>query len=269
MTGWGQEGPMSHIAGHDINYIALSGALYNMGVKGGPPAPPLNLVGDFGGGGMFLALGMVSGILNAQQTGLGQVIDAAMVDGASLLSASFFGQLAAGKLHEGRGQHPLNGASHYYDAYECADGEYISIASVEPQFYEQLKQLLGLTEEDFGEQSNYKLWPTQKLKIKALFLTKTQTQWCELLQDSDVCFAPVLRFDQVADHPHHVARQSFVEIEGVVHPAPAPRFSDTKCEISRPPAKRGQHTEEILADWGYSKHEISTLYSDNAIEGLS
>ena len=269
MTGWGQEGPISHVAGHDINYIALSGALYNMGVKGGPPAPPLNLVGDFGGGGMFLALGMVSAILNAKETGLGQVIDAAMVDGASLLSASFFGQLAAGKLHEGRGEHPLNGASHYYDAYECADGEYVSIASVEPQFYEELKQLLGLTEEDFGEQSNYKLWPTQKAKIKALFLTRTQLQWCELLQQSDVCFAPVLRFEQVADHPHHRARQSFVEIEGVVQPAPAPRFSDTKSEISRPPAKRGEHTDEILLDWGYSKQDIADLYSSQAIEGLS
>ncbi|PCI43981.1 MAG: hypothetical protein COB51_10800, partial [Moraxellaceae bacterium] len=228
-----------------------------------------NVNSNFGGGGMFLALGMVSAILNAKETGLGQVIDAAMVDGASLLSASFFGQLAAGKLHEGRGEHPLNGASHYYDAYECADGEYVSIASVEPQFYEELKQLLGLTEEDFGEQSNYKLWPTQKAKIKALFLTRTQLQWCELLQQSDVCFAPVLRFEQVADHPHHRARQSFVEIEGVVQPAPAPRFSDTKSEISRPPAKRGEHTDEILLDWGYSKQDIADLYSSQAIEGLS
>lgn len=269
MTGWGQEGPISKIAGHDINYVALSGALFNMGVKGGPPAPPLNLVGDFGGGGMFLAFGMVSAIFSAKQTGVGQVVDAAMVDGASLLSASFFGQLAAGKLHEGRGEHVLNGASHYYDAYECADGEYISLASVEPQFYEELKGLLGLSEETFGVQSDHKLWPTQKTKIKALFLTKTRDEWCELLQQSDVCFAPVLRFSEAPEHPHAKARESFVEIDGIVQPAPAPRFSGTKCEISSAPAKRGEHTDDILSDWGYSKDEIAKLHAANAVQGLA
>ncbi|MGK2915812.1 MAG: CaiB/BaiF CoA transferase family protein, partial [Porticoccaceae bacterium] len=171
MTGWGQEGPISQVAGHDINYIALSGALFNFGSKGGPPAPPLNLVGDFGGGGMLLAFGMVSAILKAKISGAGQVVDAAMVDGAAILSAAFFGQLAEGKFREGRGNHPLNSASHYYDAYECADGEYISIASAEPQFYAELKQLLGLGEEEFGVQMNPRLWPDQKAKMRALFLT--------------------------------------------------------------------------------------------------
>lgn len=268
MTGWGQEGPISSIAGHDINYIALTGALFNMGVKGGPPAPPLNLVGDFGGGGMFLAFGMVSAILSAQKTGKGQVVDAAMVDGASVLSTSFFGQMAAGKLHEGRGEHPLNGASHYYDAYECSDGEYISIASVEPQFYAELKQLLELSEEEFGVQSDFKLWPNQKAKIKALFLTKTRDAWVDILQQSDVCFAPVLRFAEAPEHPHAKARNAFVEVDGLVQPAPAPRFSGTPAEVSGPPAKRGQHTNDILSDWGYSADEISALHTNNAVSGM-
>lgn len=267
MTGWGQEGPISHIAGHDINYIALSGVLFNCGVKDGPPAPPLNLVGDFGGGGMLLAFGMVAGILRAKLSGKGQVVDAAMVDGASILSTSFFGQLAEGKLREGRGGHPLNGASHYYDAYECSDGEYISIASVEPQFYEELKELLDLSSEDFGEQMNPKRWAEQKIKIKALFLTKTQQQWCELLQQSDICFAPVLRFAEAPDHPHARARKAFIEIDGVVQPAPAPRFSATPCEIPVSPARRGEHTTEVLSEWGYSPDQIDDLYKRGAIKG--
>ncbi len=268
MTGWGQEGPISKVAGHDINYISLTGALFNMGVKGGPPAPPLNLVGDFGGGGMFLAFGMVSAILNARATGKGQVIDAAMVDGAALLSASFFGQMAAGKLHEGRGESTLNGASHYYDAYECADGEYISIASMEPQFYAELKQYLGLSEEEFGVQSDHRRWPDQKAKIRAVFLTKSRNEWVDLLQQSDICFAPVLRFAEAPEHPHNKARNSFVEIDGVLQPAPAPRFSGTPCEISSPPARRGQHTNEILADWGYSADEIDQLHASHSVSGV-
>ena len=268
MTGWGQEGPISNIAGHDINYIALSGALFNMGVKGGPPAPPLNLVGDFGGGGMLLAFGMVSAMLSAKATGKGQIVDAAMVDGAALLSTSFFGQMAAGKLDEGRGKHILTGASHYYDVYECSDGEYISIASIEPQFYAELKQLLVLSEEDFGNQMDCQLWPDQKTKIKALFLTKSRDEWANLLQQSDICFAPVLRYAEAPEHPHNKARNSFVNVDGVVQPAPAPRFSDTPGEISGPPAERGQHTDEILSDWGYSADEIAKLHANNAVSGV-
>ena len=268
MTGWGQEGPISHISGHDINYVALSGALFNFGVKDGPPAPPLNLVGDFGGGGMLLALGMVSAMLGAKMSGTGQVVDAAMVDGSSILSTSFFGQLAEGKLREGRGAHPLNGASHYYDSYECSDGEYISIASVEPQFYAELVELLELSEEEFGTQMNPKLWPEQKAKITALFLTKSRDEWCELLQQSDICFAPVLRFAEAPDHPHAKAREAFIEVDGVVQPAPAPRFSATPSGISRPPAQRGEHTDEILSDWGYSANEIADLHSKDAVKGI-
>ncbi|MGB5098417.1 MAG: CaiB/BaiF CoA-transferase family protein [Porticoccaceae bacterium] len=268
MTGWGQEGPISQVAGHDINYIALSGALFNFGSKGGPPAPPLNLVGDFGGGGMLLAFGMVSAILKAKTSGAGQVVDAAMVDGAAILSTAFFGQLAEGKFREGRGNHPLNGASHYYDAYECADGEYISIASAEPQFYAELKELLELSEEEFGVQMDPKRWPDQKAKLGALFLTRTRDQWCDLLQQSDVCFAPVLRFAEAPAHPHHRARESFVEIDGVIQPVPAPRFSATPCRVSRPPARRGEHTDEILSEWGLSAAEIADLHAEGVVKGL-
>lgn len=268
MTGWGQEGPISHISGHDINYIALSGALFNIGTRDGPPAPPLNLVGDFGGGGMLLALGMVSAILKAKMSGTGQVVDAAMVDGAAILSTSFFGQLAEGRLREGRGNHPLNGASHYYDAYACADGEYISIASAEPQFYAELKQLLKLSEADFGEQMNPKRWPDQKAKLGAIFLTKTRDQWCDLLQDSDICFAPVLRFAEAPEHPHNKARNAFIEVDGVVQPAPAPRFSATPCAVSRAPAQRGEHTDEILAEWGFSSTQIADYHAQGVVSGL-
>ncbi len=268
MTGWGQEGPISHISGHDINYIALSGALFNIGTRDGPPAPPLNLVGDFGGGGMLLAFGMVSAILKAKMSGTGQVVDAAMVDGAAILSTSFFGQLAEGRLREGRGNHPLNGASHYYDAYACADGEYISIASAEPQFYAELKQLLKLSEAEFGEQMNPKRWPDQKAKLGAIFLTKTRDQWCDLLQDSDICFAPVLRFAEAPEHPHNKARNAFIEVDGVVQPAPAPRFSATPCAVSRAPAQRGEHTDEILAEWGFSSTQIADYHAQGVVSGL-
>ena len=268
MTGWGQEGPIAHVAGHDINYIALSGALFNIGVKGGPPAPPLNLIGDFGGGGLLLAFGMVSAILKAKLSGTGQVVDAAMVDGAAILSTAFFGQLASGNLREGRGEHPLNGASHYYAAYECADGEYISIASAEPQFYAELKQLLGLSEENFGEQMNPKRWPQQKAELKAIFLSKTRDQWCELLQQSDICFAPVLRFAEAPEHPQSLARDAFVKIDDIIQPAPAPRFSATPGAISRPPAQRGEHTDEILAQWHYTADQIARLHAQGVVKGI-
>ncbi|MBL4782049.1 MAG: CoA transferase [Porticoccaceae bacterium] len=269
MTGWGQEGPLSAIAGHDINYIALSGALFNFGTKDGPPSPPLNLVGDFGGGGMLLAFGMVSAILKAKLSGEGQVVDAAMVDGASLLSTAFFGQLAQGRFQEGRGKHPLNGASHYYEVYECADGEFISIASIEPQFYAELKRLLNLSEDDFGEQMQPELWPQQKTQLAALFHSKSREAWCQLLQQSDICFAPVLRFSEAPEDPHSKARNAFIEIDGVVQPAPAPRFSATPAEVSRPPAQRGEHTDELLREWSYSPEEIADLHQSGAVKGLS
>ncbi len=265
MTGWGQEGPIAHTAGHDINYISLAGALFNIGRKGAPPVPPLNLVGDFGGGGMFLAFGMVCGILNARQTGAGQVVDSAMVDGAAVLCAAMYGQLASGRLEEGRETGVVNGATHFYDAFECADGEFVSIASIEPQFYAELCKRMGLDAEDFGEQMNSKLWPEQRAKIAALFRTKTRDEWCDVLQQSDACFAPVLRMAEAIEHPQNRARKTFVEVDGVVQPAPAPRFSGTPPEISSPPARPGEHTDQILADLGFSSDEIGALHESGAV----
>ena len=267
MTGWGQEGPIAHTAGHDINYISLAGALFNIGRKGAPPVPPLNLVGDFGGGGMFLAFGMVCGILSARQTGAGQVVDSAMVDGAAVLCAAMYGQLAAGRLEEGRETGVVNGGSHFYDAFECSDGEFVSIASIEPQFYAELCKLMGLEAEDFGEQMNPKRWPEQRAKIAALFRTKTRDEWCDVLQQSDACFAPVLRMAEAIEHPQNRVRKTFVEVDGVVQPAPAPRFSATPPEISRPPAQPGEYTDEILADFGFSSDEISALHESGAVAG--
>lgn len=268
MTGWGQGGPIANVAGHDINYIALAGALFNIGRKGGPPSPPLNLVGDFGGGGMFLAFGMVCAILRARESGQGQVVDSAMVDGTAVLCTSMFGRLAEGTFEEGRGASSSNGATHYYDAYECADGEYISIASLEPQFYAELCDLLDLDATYFGEQLDPARWPDQKERLQAIFITKTRDAWSELLQQSDICFAPVLRFTEAPNHPHNRARETFVEVDGIVQPAPAPRFSQTPGEIAGPPAERGEHTDEILRDMGFSPDEINALHTKGAIKGI-
>jgi len=269
MTGWGQEGPIAQTAGHDINYIALTGALFNIGPAGGPPVPPLNLVGDFGGGGMFLAFGMVCGILHARASGKGQVVDAAMVDGAAVLCAAFFGQLAAGKLREGRGTGITNGGSHFYDAFECKDGEYVSVAAIEPQFYAELCRRMELDPRDFGKQMEPRLWPEQRKKIAALFRTRTREEWCQVLGQSDACFAPVLRMAEAIEHPHNRARATFVEVDGIVQPAPAPRFSETKPEISRPPARPGEHTDVILGDWGFAADEIAALRAEGAVSGAT
>ena len=268
MTGWGQSGPIAHVAGHDINYIALAGALFNIGRKGGPPVPPLNLVGDFGGGGMFLAFGMVCALLRARESGRGQVVDSAMVDGTAVLSTSMFGRIAEGTMAEGRGTTATNGGTHFYNVYECADGEFISIASIEPQFYAELCEHLNLAEEDFSQQLDPARWDEQEAKLAALFATKTRDEWSALLQDSDICFAPVLRFAEAPQHPHNASRETFVEIDGIVQPAPAPRFSETRPEISRPPAERGEHTDEILADMGFAAEEIAQLHAGGAIKGL-
>lgn len=268
MTGWGQDGPIANVAGHDINYIALAGALFNIGTKGGPPSPPLNLVGDFGGGGMFLAFGMVCAILNARISGRGQVVDSAMVDGTAALCTSMFGRLAEGTFEEGRGKSSSNGATHYYDAYECADGEFISIASLEPQFYAELCGRLELDEADFGVQMDPAQWPEQNEKLAAIFRSKTRDEWCELLEESDICFAPVLRFAEAPKHAHNAARETFVEVDGIVQPAPAPRFSATPGKISRPPAERGEHTDEILREFGLSADDIAQLHATGVVKGM-
>ena len=259
MTGWGQEGPYAHAAGHDINYIALAGALEPMGRAGEAPVPPLNLVGDFGGGGMYLAFGMVCAILEAHQSGEGQVVDAAMVDGAASLMTFFHGFRAMGIWNDERGTNLLDTGAHFYDVFECSDGEYVSIGSIEPQFYAELREKLELTDEKWDQQMSRSMWPELKAELATIFKRRTRDEWCELMEHSDICFAPVLSMEEAPKHPHNVHRGTFVERNGIVQPGPAPRFSRTEAEIQRPPAHAGQHTDELLADVGYAAEEISAL----------
>ncbi|HXG20948.1 MAG TPA: CaiB/BaiF CoA-transferase family protein [Methylomirabilota bacterium] len=269
MTGWGQDGPLAHAAGHDINYIALTGALHSIGRKGEAPVPPLNLVGDFGGGGVYLALGVVAALLEAQKSGKGQVIDVAMVDGASSLMAAIYGLRAAGRWTDQRGENILDTGAHYYDVYETSDGKYVSIGSIEPKFYEELLTLSGLKHEELPRQNDRSAWPMLKNRVAAIFRTKTREEWCRIMEGSDVCFAPVLSMQEAPNHPHNRHRGTFVEVEGVVQPAPAPRFSRTPSAIQRPPAQPGEHTEEALRDWGFSAAELERLRGCGAIGARS
>jgi len=266
MTGWGQEGPYSSAAGHDINYIALAGALAHYGRAGQPPTPPMNMVGDFGGGGMFLAFGVVCALLEAQQSGQGQVIDAAMVDGTATLMTMFWAFSQMG-MHDTskRGANMLDTGAHFYDVYECSDGEYVSIGSIEPQFYAELMRLTGLDrDEEFAQQMDQAQWPHLKARLAEAFRSKSRAEWCEIMEYTDVCFAPVLRMDEAAEHPHNVERRTFVEIAGLTQPAPAPRFSRTTPQIDRPPAHDGQNTVEVLADWGIAEDRITALIDSGA-----
>ncbi|WP_436795399.1 CaiB/BaiF CoA transferase family protein [Actinospongicola halichondriae] len=266
MTGWGQEGPYSQAAGHDINYIALAGALDPIGRRGEAPVPPLNLVGDFGGGGMFLAFGMVCALLEAKNSGEGQVVDAAMVDGSAILTTMFHAFRAMGIWHDERGTNMLDTGAHYYDVYETSDGKYVSIGSIEPQFYAQLLELSGLGQEaDLPHQQDRDQWPAMKEKVAAIFRSKTRDEWCEIMEHTDVCFAPVLSLGEAPSHPHNVERGTFVERNGVVQPAPAPRFSRTTAEIQRPPAHAGQHTDEVLDQFGFDADKITALRAAGAI----
>jgi alpha-methylacyl-CoA racemase len=265
MTGWGQEGPMAHAAGHDINYIALSGALHSIGRRGEAPVPPLNLVGDFGGGALYLALGVVAGLLEAQKSGKGQVVDAAMVDGAASLMTAIYGMRASGLWNENRGDNILDTGAHYYDVYETKDGKFISIGSIEPKFYDELLRLSGLKGQEMPRQNDRTEWPKMKDRIKELFRTKTRDEWCKIMEGSDVCFAPVLSMDEAPHHPHNRHRGTFVDRDGVLQPGPAPRFSRTPSAIQRPPARPGEHTEETLRDWGFSASELDKLRSRGAI----
>ncbi|MFP3906780.1 MAG: CaiB/BaiF CoA transferase family protein [Acidimicrobiales bacterium] len=266
MTGWGQSGPYAHTAGHDINYIALAGALDAIGRAGGPPVPPLNLVGDFGGGGMMLAFGVVCALLEASRSGEGQVVDAAMVDGAAVLMTMFHAFSAMGIWHEERGTNTLDTGAHFYDVYETADAKYVSIGSIEPQFYSELLRLTGLVDEaDFAAQMDRSRWPALKERLAEVFRTKTRDEWCEIMEGTDVCFAPVLSLSEAPQHPHNVERQTFVEIAGVTQPAPAPRFTRTEAEIQRPPAHAGQHTDEVLAAAGFDAARIAELRESGAV----
>jgi alpha-methylacyl-CoA racemase len=265
MTGWGQEGPMAQAAGHDINYIALAGALEPIGRPGEAPVPPLNLVGDFGGGGLLLAYGMVCALLERQRSGKGQVVDAAMVDGAAILMTMFHGFRQVGFWEEKRASNLLDTGAWFYDAYECKDGKYVSIGSLEPQFFAQLLSLTGLDEEELPPQHDKSKWPAMKERMRALFKTKTRDEWCEIMEGTDVCFAPVLSMSEAPEHPHNRLRKTFVSVEGIVQPAPAPRFSRSEPAIQCPPAHAGQHTAEALADWGIGAAEIDRLKASGAI----
>lgn len=266
MTGWGQEGPYAQAAGHDINYIALAGALEPIGRRGEAPIPPLNFVGDFGGGGMFLAFGIVCALLEAKSSGEGQVVDAAMVDGSAVLTTMFHAFRAMGIWNDERGTNLLDTGAHFYDVYETSDGKYVSIGSIEPQFYAQLLELSGLGDQgDLPHQMDRDQWPAVKERLAAIFTTKTRDEWCEIMEHTDVCFAPVLSLDEAPQHPHNVERGTFVERNGVLQPAPAPRFSRTEAEIQRPPSHAGQHTDEVLGQFGFDADRIAKLREDGAI----
>ena len=265
MTGWGQEGPLAHAAGHDINYIALIGALHSVGRKGQAPVPPLNLVGDFGGGALYLALGVVAGLLEAQKSGKGQVVDTAMVDGAASLMTAIYGMHGAGIWNNNLGENILDTGAHYYEVYETKDGKHVAIGSIEVKFYEELLRLSGLKGEKLPEQNDRSAWPAMKERLAAIFRTKSRDEWCRIMEGSEICFAPVLSMEEAPRHPHNRHRRTFVEYDGVVQPAPAPRFSRTPSAIQRPPAKPGEHTEEALHDWGFGPEELKRLAAAGVI----
>ena len=265
MTGWGQDGPYALAAGHDINYIALSGVLSMIGRKGEGPVPPLNLVGDFGGGGMFLAFGVAAALVSARSTGQGQVVDAAMVDGAAVLAAMFSSMTATGMWLEERGSNMLDTGSHFYDVYECSDGEYVSIGSIEPQFYSILLDKLGLDPADLPRQHDREQWPALKVKVASIFKTKTRDEWSEIMEHTDICYAPVLNWSEAPHHPHNTERSTFIDIEGITQPAPAPRFSGTPTAVPAPPPFPGQNTDDTLVAFGFSADELSSLRDAGAI----
>ena len=264
MTGWGQDGPYAKTAGHDINYIALSGVLHSIGPAGSKPSPPVNLVGDFGGGGMMLAFGVTAALLAARggaEKGKGQVVDAAMVDGSAALAASLYGMHAQGFWSNTRGANLLDGGAHFYDTYECSDGNFISVGSIEKQFYALLLRLAGLADEpalkaQMGRQSD---WPRQKTLVAAAFRTKTRDEWCAIMEGTDVCFAPVLSMAEAPSHPHAQARGAFVNVGGVVQPAPCPRFGRSGSAPVEAPREVGADTAAVVAKLGLNDADTATV----------
>jgi len=265
MTGWGQDGPLKDRAGHDIDYLALTGLLGAIGEKGRPPAVPLNLVGDFGGGGLMLAFGMVSAILAARQSGKGQVVDAAMTDGAALLGAMIYGLRAGGGWQNERSANLLDGGAHFYGTYLCADGKAIAVGAIEPKFYRIFLERLGLDADEYGPQADMRRWPALKEKLAEIFSEKPREHWAELFSDSDACVAPVLDLDEAMEHPHNVARGTFVEVDGVRQPGPAPRFSGTPAKTPSGPSRPGADTDAVLAEWGVPAERIAELRRCEAI----
>jgi alpha-methylacyl-CoA racemase len=262
MTGWGQTGPLARTAGHDLNYIAISGALHAMGPKDRPPPPPLNLVGDYGGGGMLLAVGVLAALFEAQRSGRGQVVDAAMTDGSALLMAMMYGLKAKGFWSDARESNFLDGSAHFYGTYECADGRHVAIGSIEPQFYRQLLQVIGEDDASFARQWSTADWPALRTRLAAVFMTRTRDEWCELFEGSDACFAPVLSMSEAPLHPHNVARGTFVESAGVVQPAPAPRFSRTASELPPAAPQAGDDSLAVLRRAGLAPREIESLLAE-------
>jgi alpha-methylacyl-CoA racemase len=265
VTGWGQHGPLAQAAGHDLNYIALTGMLHGMGRADSPPAPPLTLVGDFGGGAMMLAFGVVCAVLEARGSGKGQVVDAAMTDGAALLGAMMYGMRAFGAWNDSREANLLDGGAPFYDSYACGDGKFITIGSLEPQFYAQLLSLAGASDPAFNAQMDRHAWPLMKVRFTALFKTRSRADWCLLLEGTDVCFAPVLDMTEAPFHPHNVARATFIDIDGVVQPAPAPRFSRTPPAAGACASTPGFDSAAILADWGWLDEDIRALRDAHVI----
>ena len=265
VTGWGQTGPLAKAAGHDLNYIALTGALHAIGRPGQPPTPPLNLVGDFGGGALYLALGVVAALLEARHSGHGQVVDAAMVDGAASLMTGIYALRSAGLVNDERGVNPLDGGAHFYDVYETSDGKYIALAPIEPGFYATLLERLGLEPAALPHSKRREDWPALKCELAALIKTRTREAWTTLLEGTDACFAPVLTMEEAPRHSHTRARETFVEQDGRWQPNAAPRFSRTPSEIRSPPAASGQHTRESLSDWGIGGDEIDALIASGVV----
>ncbi|HKT71862.1 MAG TPA: CaiB/BaiF CoA-transferase family protein [Steroidobacteraceae bacterium] len=273
MTGWGQTGPLAKAAGHDINYISLSGALHLIGPPGGKPVPPLNLVGDFGGGGMFLAVGVLAALMESRQSGRGQVIDMSMVDGAATLLSMFFGFRAEAYFRDATGENFLAGGAPYYGTYATRDGKYVSIGSLEPQFYAILIEKLGLDPQRFGNlgvdtvesPAARARWPELREAITAAFESRTRDEWCRIFEGTDACFAPILSLDEAFEHPHNKARQTFIEVNGTMQAAPAPRFSRTTLDPPQPPRRPGEDTEAVLREIGLNAGEIAELRSQGAL----
>ena len=264
MTGWGQSGPLANAAGHDINYIALSGVLGAIGKKDSPPPPPLNLIGDFGGGGMLLALGVCAALNSVNKEGKGQVIDAAMTEGSALLMSMMYGMLNSGIWTDNRDSNLLDGAAHFYGCYECKDGKYVSIGSIEPQFYSLLKEKMKIDEQIFDNQMDKESWPVLRKNLETRFMDKTRDEWCEIMEGTDICFAPVLSMKEAMNHKHNLERQSFFTLENVAQPSPAPKFSYTNSEVKNPPVKVGTHTKEIIGSLGLI-NQIDELISKKII----
>jgi len=265
VTGWGQEGPLAQAAGHDINYIALSGALHAIGTQDGGPAIPLNLIGDFGGGGMLLAFGLVCAVLEARASGKGQVVDAAMTDGAAALMAMIYGMAGNKQWTDRRQANLLDGGAPFYATYRCADGKWVAVGALEPQFYALLLDKIGLEDPMFRAQSDRSMWPRLRAALADAFARRTRQEWCEVLQGTDACFAPVLDLAEAAAHPHNASRGTLEQRDGVVQPAPAPRFSRTPAALRRPPPQPGEHGREILAEHGFSAAEIRALQDAGAL----